>query len=81
MVFYQYDVKMACIGCATAVNKAVNAHADVESVETSVEEQKVTVIASDDQSFEAIRAAISKSGKVIMGGRELKDGGNVEMAL
>ncbi|KAM5361658.1 hypothetical protein ACJA88_014371 [Fusarium oxysporum] len=67
MVSYQYDVKMACNGCATAVKKAVNAHADVESVETSVEEQKVTVIASD--------------GKVIMGGRELKDGGNVEMAL
>ncbi|EWZ78647.1 hypothetical protein FOCG_18495 [Fusarium oxysporum f. sp. radicis-lycopersici 26381] len=45
---------MACNGCATAVKKAVNAHADVESVETSVEEQKVTVIASDGQSFEAI---------------------------
>ncbi|KAL7619829.1 ATX1 antioxidant protein 1 [Parahypoxylon ruwenzoriense] len=52
MPHYEYEVKMACGGCASAIKKAVTAIPNVQSVEASVKEQTVNVVATGDVTFD-----------------------------
>ncbi|UPK96432.1 hypothetical protein LCI18_007367 [Fusarium solani-melongenae] len=70
---YEYDVPMFCGGCASAVRNAVTALPNVQSVDTSVEKQKVTVAVEDDVTLDQVKLAIQKAGKQVKGGR-VKEG-------
>lgn len=52
---------------------AVTALPDVQSVETSVEKQKVKVIVADDVTFDQVKLAIQNAGKRVNGGRVIED--------
>ncbi|KAJ9139024.1 hypothetical protein NKR19_g7613 [Coniochaeta hoffmannii] len=67
--FYEYDVQMSCGGCASAVRTAVNSLPDVQSVETSVEKQKVNVTVADGVTFDQVKLAIENAGKHVKGGK------------
>ncbi|EXL39084.1 hypothetical protein FOCG_18297 [Fusarium oxysporum f. sp. radicis-lycopersici 26381] len=75
---YEYDVQMSCGGCASAVRTAVTALSDVQSVETSVEKQKVNVIVADDVTFDQVKLAIQNAGKQVKGGRVIEGEGVME---
>ncbi|EWY79725.1 hypothetical protein FOYG_17120 [Fusarium oxysporum NRRL 32931] len=78
---YEYDVQMSCGGCASAVRKAVTALPDVQSVETSVEKQKVNVIVADDVTFDQVKLVIQNAGKRVNGGRVIEGEGVIEMPV
>ncbi|KAJ2551450.1 Cytosolic copper metallochaperone [Coemansia sp. RSA 1933] len=60
---YYFNVKMSCGGCSGAVDRALKAKADeFESYKVSLEDQIVEVTAGDDD-YEAVKAAIKKTGK------------------
>ncbi|EWY79748.1 hypothetical protein FOYG_17142 [Fusarium oxysporum NRRL 32931] len=78
---YEYDVQMPCGGCASAVRTAVTALSDVQSVETSVEKQKVNVIVADDVTFDQVKLVIQNAGKQVKGGRVIEGKGVIEMPV
>ena len=52
---------------------AITALPNIQSVDTSVESQKVNVVVTDDVTFDQVRLAIQNSGKQVKGGRVIKD--------
>ncbi|KAH8588245.1 antioxidant and copper/iron homeostasis protein [Bisporella sp. PMI_857] len=78
---YEYDVKMACGGCASTVKRAVGAVPDVESIDTSVEKQKVNVVVADNVTFDQVKLAIQSAGKQVDGGRIITSEGVTEMPV
>ncbi len=60
---------------------AVTALPNVESVDTSVETQKVNVVVADDVTFDQVKLAIQNAGKQVKGGRVIKGEEVTEMPL
>lgn len=59
-------------GCASVVRNAVKALPSVQSVDTSVEKQKVIVAVGDDLTLDQVKLAIQKAGKQVKGGRVIE---------
>ncbi|KAJ9132074.1 hypothetical protein NKR23_g11421 [Pleurostoma richardsiae] len=78
---YEYDVQMSCGGCASTVRTAVTALPNVQTVDTSVENQKVNVVVADDVTFDQVRLAIQNAGKQVKGGRVIESEGTTEMSI
>lgn len=59
-------------GCASVVRNAVKALPSVQSVDTSVEKQKVIVAVGDDLTLDQVKLAIQRAGKQVKGGRVIE---------
>ncbi|KAL6240363.1 Cytosolic copper metallochaperone [Rhinocladiella similis] len=71
---YSYNVSMSCGGCASSIKKTLNGIPGVKQVDTSVEQQSVTVVTDDNVAFEAISRAIKSTGKELKGGEVIATG-------
>ncbi|KAK4070239.1 hypothetical protein Purlil1_13535 [Purpureocillium lilacinum] len=69
---YEFDVQMSCGGCASAVTTAITALPNIQSVNASVEKQRISVIAAGDTTFDQVRLAIQNTGKKVKGSRILE---------
>ncbi|KAB5513027.1 hypothetical protein GE09DRAFT_981466 [Coniochaeta sp. 2T2.1] len=69
---FRFEVQMACEGCASAVKKALAPMNDLRSVETSVDEQTVTLTAVEEITMEEVGNKIKSSGKVVKDSRILR---------
>lgn len=68
-------------GCASTVQKAVANIKNVQSIETSLEEQKLTVRAAPEVSFDQVVSAVRESGKTVNGGRVVENGTVTEISV
>lgn len=68
-------------GCASAVRKAVAAIPNVQTVDTSVEKQKVGVTVTNDVTFDQVKLAIQAAGKRVSAGRVVEACGVTEMEV
>lgn len=68
-------------GCASTVRNAVTAVPNVQSVDTCVEKQKVSVVAADEVTFDQVKLAIQNAGKQVKGGRVIEGEGLGEMPV
>ena len=59
-------------GCASAVTTAITALPNIQSVNASVEKQRVSVVAAGDTTFDQVRLAIQNTGKKVKGSRILE---------
>lgn len=59
-------------GCASAVKNAITALPNVQSVDTCVKEQKVSVVVADDVTFDQVKLAIQNAGKQVKGGKVIE---------
>ena len=57
------------------MRNAVTALPNVQSVDTSVEKQKVSVAVGDDVTFDQVKLAIQNAGKQVKGGRVIEGEG------
>ncbi|KAJ5469073.1 hypothetical protein N7475_006825 [Penicillium sp. IBT 31633x] len=65
---YKFNVQMACGGCVSAVQEALNALSGVKKFEINLEEQAVFVVAEHCLSFETVLGAIKAKGKNVRSG-------------
>lgn len=79
-ITYEFDVKMACGGCAAVVKKVVTSLPLVISVETSVDKQKVSVDVQGGLLYDDVKSTIIGTGKSVSGGRRIVDNHVEEMA-
>lgn len=62
------------LGCASSIKKTLNGIPGVKQVDTSVEQQSVTVVTDDNVAFDAISQAIQSTGKELKGGEVIATG-------
>lgn len=65
---YHFDVTMSCSGCSNAVSKALGRLDGVQDVKTNLDTQSVDVTTADSLDYDAVHAAIAKTGKKVNGG-------------
>ncbi|KAF7630632.1 metal homeostasis factor ATX1 [Aspergillus flavus] len=65
---YKFTVKMGCSGCSNAIQKALGPLSGLKSLDISLEQQTVSVVAEPSLSFNAVLAAIKGKGKDVHSG-------------
>ncbi|KAE8372489.1 hypothetical protein BDV26DRAFT_98701 [Aspergillus bertholletiae] len=65
---YKFNVQMGCSGCSTAIQEALESLSGVKSLDISLEQQIVSVVAEPSLSYNAVLAAIREKGKNVHSG-------------
>ncbi|OGM48975.1 metal homeostasis factor ATX1 [Aspergillus bombycis] len=65
---YKFNVKMGCPGCSNAIQEALGPLSGLKSLDISLGQQTVSVIAEPSLSYNAVLAAIKGKGKAVHSG-------------
>ncbi|KAE8137286.1 hypothetical protein BDV38DRAFT_283124 [Aspergillus pseudotamarii] len=65
---YKFNVKMGCSGCSNAIKEALGPLSGLKSLDISLEQQIVSVVAEPSLSYDAVLAAIKEKGKEVHSG-------------
>lgn len=79
--YIDYLLRLTRAGCASAVTTAIKALPNIQSVNASVENQTVSVVAADDTTLDQVRLAIQNTGKKLKGSRILEGDTIKEIAV
>ncbi|KAB8259395.1 hypothetical protein BDV32DRAFT_150510 [Aspergillus pseudonomiae] len=65
---YKFNVKMGCSGCSNAIQDALRPLSGLKSLDISLEQQTVSIVAEPSLSYDAVLAAIKEKGKDVHSG-------------
>ncbi|GAB1200985.1 hypothetical protein APSETT444_010369 [Aspergillus pseudonomiae] len=65
---YKFKVKMGCSGCSNAIQDALRPLSGLKSLDISLEQQTVSIVAEPSLSYDAVLAAIKEKGKDVHSG-------------
>ncbi|KAL5360401.1 hypothetical protein BJX96DRAFT_150289 [Aspergillus floccosus] len=62
---YKFNVQMGCSGCSNAIKEALEGQSGLKSLNISLEDQSVLVVADQSLSYTTVLKAIRQKGKTV----------------